>query len=70
MSNKTDGDPERKGGAYAPKGRKRGKAAPALPVDRKRPVGGWPSSVKTERHGHYGTIARARREKARAKAAA
>ena len=69
MANKTDGDPNKKGGAYAPKGRKH-PAGPKVAAKNARPVGGWPATIKTERHGHFGTIARARREKARAKAAA
>jgi len=63
--NKTDGDPTKKGGAYAPKGTKH-PAGPKVAFKRARPV----ATVKTTRHGHFGTIARARREKARAKAAA
>ena len=65
MANKTDGDPTKQGGAYAPKGRKH-PAGPKVAFKRERPV----ATVKTERHGHYGSIARQRREKARAKAAA
>ena len=61
--NKTDGDPMHKGGAYAPKGRKRPAGAKVV-VDRKRPVGGWPTSVVSLRHGATGSIALARRVKA------
>lgn len=69
MANKTDGDPNRQGGAYAPKGVKHPGGA-KVPAKNARPVGGWPATVKTTEHGHYGRIARERRDKARAKAAA
>jgi len=63
MANKTDGDPNKKGGAYAPKGRKH-PAGPKIPVDRKRPRGGWVTSpVVSGRHGRAGSIALARRMK-------
>lgn len=63
--NKLDGDPEHKGGSYAPKGVKH-PAGPKIAAKNARPFGGWPATVKTTEHGHFGRIARARREKAAA----
>jgi hypothetical protein len=57
MPNKTDGDPTKKGGAYAPKGKKH-PAGTKQPVSRGRSR--ITSPIKTTRHGASGSIALAR----------
>lgn len=49
------------GGAYPPKGEKPGDKRPPVEAKRVKPVGGWPTTVKTMRHGPEGTIAQNRR---------